>query len=123
MSIQVPGADSGLESQPFKLQMKPRDGLKSPDVQEYTDDQERKVKKIVKKTLGPLNIPEVKGAKAQEHTRNGHVEDEEKVILFSSSRLWKAHRKPREPVELVVQFYAGLSQFKQVILHGKTRDT
>lgn len=55
-----PSRESGLEFQPFKLQVKPRDGSKSPDVHEHTDAQGRKIERIVKKTIGPLSMPEEK---------------------------------------------------------------
>ena len=63
--FQVPGEfepsrESSLESQPFKLQVKPRDGSNAPSPDEYTDDQGRKVKRIVKTTVKPLNVREEK---------------------------------------------------------------
>ena len=102
--MQIPGevepsSESGLEFQPFKLQMKPRDDSKAVSPGEYTDDQGRKIQRIVKKTIGPLNMPEEKAPSetAQEvvdkdgfkvtrvikrtliHT-NGDVPLEEKVV-------------------------------------------
>lgn len=64
-TLQIPGeveqsSESGLEFQPFKLQVKPRDDSKTVGPGEYTDDQGRKIQRIVKKTIGPLNMPEEK---------------------------------------------------------------
>lgn len=40
--------------------MRPRDGSRSPTPGEYTDERGRKIERIVKKTLGPLNMPDEK---------------------------------------------------------------
>lgn len=87
-----PLSKSSLEFQPFKLQFKPKGDAKassSPDeVQEFVDDQGRRVQRIVRKTVvGPLVLPEQNGEGVTEKTEEFVDQDGRKVVRVTRRRV------------------------------------
>ena len=90
-----PERASGLESQPFKLQMKSKSvsrGGSPGDVDEHG----RKVQRIVKKTLSPLVFPEGKGEDVSEKTEEYIDREGRKVTRVFRRKVVRSREVPDE---------------------------
>lgn len=88
---------SGLESQPFKLQMKPKSvsrghGGSPGDVDEHG----RKVHRVVKKTLSPFILPERKGEDVSEKTEEYIDKEGRKVTRVFRRKVVRSREVPDE---------------------------